>query len=93
MIEEPNVKENEACTTDNPECDEEATEQLSSEERDSFCVAVSMNTGLVVHTTPNLTAVLGYPRDMWIGLSLMDFVHSKDREYFITQVGHIRYLL
>ena len=87
MIEEPNVQENEACTPDNPECEDKAAEQLSSEERDSFCVAVSMNTGLVVHTTPNLTAVLGYPRDMWIGLSLMDFVHSKDREYFITQVG------
>ena len=87
MIEEPNVEENEACTTDKPECDEELTEQLSSKERDSFCVAVSMNTGLVVHTTPNLTAVLSYPRDMWIGRSLMDFVHTKDREFFITQVG------
>ena len=79
MIEEP--KANEARTPDKPECEDKA-----ADERDSFCVAVSMNTGLVVHTTPALTAVLGYPRDVWIGLSLMDFVHPKDREYFITQV-------
>ena len=87
MIEEPRVKENEACTQDKPECEDKVAEQVSSEERDSFCVAVSMNTGLVVHTTPALTAVLGYPRDIWIGLSFMDFVHHKDREYFIREVG------
>ena len=81
MIEEPRAKENEARTPNKPECEDKA-----ADERDSFCVAVSMNTGLVVHTTPALTAVLGYPRDVWIGLSLMDFVHPKDREYFITQV-------
>ena len=42
MIEEPRVKENEAHSPDNPECEDKAAEQLISEERDSFCVAVSM---------------------------------------------------
>ena len=58
----------------------------ASLESDGFCVAVSMNNGMVVHTTPSLTSVLGYPKDMWIGRSIIDFVHPKDREYFISQV-------
>ena len=56
------------------------------QESDGFCVAVSMNNGMVVHTTPSLSSVLGYPKDMWIGRSLIDFVHPKDRDYFISQV-------
>ena len=54
---------------------------------DSFCVAVSMNTGMVVHTTPILTSVLGYPKDMWIGRNFTDFVHPMDKEFFISQVS------
>ena len=55
-------------------------------ENDGFCVAVSMSNGMVIHTTPTLSSVLGYPKDMWIGRSIIDFVHSKDREFFISQV-------
>ena len=57
-----------------------------SGESEGFCVAVSMNNGMVVHTTPSLSTVLDYPKDMWIGRSIIDFVHPKDREYFISQV-------
>ena len=57
-----------------------------AQESDGFCVAVSMNNGMVVHTTPSLSTVLCYPKDMWIGRSLIDFVHPKDRDYFISQV-------
>ena len=56
------------------------------ETSEGFCVAVSMNNGIVIHTTPSLSDVLGYPKDMWIGRSLIDFVHPKDREHFISQV-------
>ena len=55
-------------------------------ENDGFCVAVSMSNGMVIHTTPTLSSVLGYPKDMWIGRSIIDFVHPKDREFFISQV-------
>ena len=55
-------------------------------ESDGFCVAVSMSNGMVIHTTPTLCSVLGYPKDMWIGRSIIDFVHPKDREFFISQV-------
>ena len=55
-------------------------------ESDGFCVAVSMNTGMVVHTTPSLSLVLGYPKDMWIGRSLIDFIHIKEKDYFISQL-------
>ena len=58
MIEEPNVQENEAHSPDNPECEDKAAEQLSSEERDSFCVAVSMGAGGPHHTQPHRRARL-----------------------------------
>ena len=53
---------------------------------DSFCVAVSMNTGMVIHTTASLTLVLGYPKDMWIGRNITDFVHPLDQGFFISRV-------
>ena len=56
-------------------------------ESDGFCVAVSLRNGMVIHTTETLTSVLGYPKDMWIGRSFIDFVHAKDREVFIAQVS------
>ena len=45
-----------------------------------------MDTGLVVQTTPSLTAVLGYPREMWTGRSITDFVHPEDRDHLIRQI-------
>ena len=45
-----------------------------------------MDSGLVVQTTPSLTAVLGYPRDMWTGRSITDFVHPEDRDHLIRQI-------
>lgn len=42
--------------------------------------------GIVLYTTPSLTAVLGFPKDMWLGRSFIDFVHPKDRETFSSQV-------
>nr|CAH7756108.1 unnamed protein product [Callosobruchus chinensis] len=51
-----------------------------------FCCVISMYDGVVLYTTANLTAVLGFPKDMWLGRSFIDFVHPKDRETFTSQV-------
>lgn len=45
-----------------------------------------MYDGVVLYTTPSLTSVLGFPKDMWLGRSFIDFVHPKDRETFSTQI-------
>lgn len=49
-------------------------------------IIVSMEDGLVLYITPGLTDVLGYPKDMWIGRSLIDLIHPKHRASF---AGHI----
>lgn len=54
--------------------------------QDGFCCIISMYDGVVLYTTPSLTAVLGFPKDMWLGRSFIDFVHPKDRETFSSQV-------
>ncbi|XP_046670354.1 period circadian protein isoform X2 [Homalodisca vitripennis] len=51
-----------------------------------FCIVVTLSDGTVVCTTPTLTKVLGFPKDMWIGRSLITFMHPKDRLAF---AGHI----
>ncbi|CAG9863151.1 unnamed protein product [Phyllotreta striolata] len=53
---------------------------------DGFCCVISMYDGVVLYTTPSLTSVLGFPKDMWLGRSFIDFVHPKDRETFSSQV-------
>lgn len=45
-----------------------------------------MHDGVVLYTTPTLTDVLGFPRDMWLGRSFIDFVHPKDRATFASQI-------
>ena len=51
-----------------------------------FCLAVSMQDGKVLYTTSTLTDVLGFPCDMWIGRSFIDFVHQKDRIAFVNHI-------
>lgn len=46
---------------------------------EGFCCVMLMQDGVVLYTTPNITESLGYPKDMWLGRSFIDFVHSKDR--------------
>ncbi|XP_022219740.2 period circadian protein isoform X3 [Drosophila obscura] len=53
---------------------------------DSFCCVISMHDGIVLYTTPSITDVLGFPRDMWLGRSFIDFVHIKDRATFASQI-------
>ncbi|XP_017478335.1 PREDICTED: period circadian protein isoform X2 [Rhagoletis zephyria] len=45
-----------------------------------------MHDGIVLFTTPSITDVLGFPRDMWLGRSFIDFVHPKDRALFASQI-------
>nr|BAB85488.3 period [Sarcophaga bullata] len=59
------------------------TEKLKEE---SFCCVISMHDGIVLYTTPSITNVLGFPRDMWLGRSFIDFVHTKDRATFASQI-------
>lgn len=47
---------------------------------------ISMHDGVVLVTTPNITDILGFPRDMWLGRSFIDFVHPKDRATFASQI-------
>lgn len=45
-----------------------------------------MYDGVVLYTTPGIASVLGFPKDMWLGRSFIDFVHPKDREIFSTRI-------
>lgn len=51
-----------------------------------FCLIVSMHDGKVLYTTPTLTDVLGFPCDMWVGRSFIDFIHPKDRVAFANHI-------
>ncbi|XP_017778157.1 PREDICTED: period circadian protein isoform X2 [Nicrophorus vespilloides] len=61
--------------------------KLPNQPEDGFCCVISMYDGVVLYTTPNLTSILGFPKDMWLGRSFIDFVHPKDRETFSNQIA------
>ena len=46
-----------------------------------------MYDGVVLYISQSLTSVLGFPKDMWIGRSFIDFVHVKDRDTFCVQIS------
>lgn len=56
-----------------------------------FCLIVSMHDGKVLYASPTLTDVLGFPADMWIGRSLIDFIHHKDRVAFANHITLRKY--
>ncbi|XP_063837782.1 period circadian protein [Ostrinia nubilalis] len=53
---------------------------------DGFSCVISMHDGVVMYTTSSLTATLGFPKDMWVGRSFIDFVHPRDRSTFESQI-------
>ncbi|KAJ8939006.1 hypothetical protein NQ314_011256 [Rhamnusium bicolor] len=73
-----------------PECISESFAEPNKvntgQPEDGFCCIISMCDGVVLYTTPGLTTVLGFPKDMWLGRSFIDFVHPKDRDTFSSQV-------
>jgi period circadian protein len=52
-----------------------------------FCMVVSMQDGTVIFTTPSISDVVGFPKDMWLGRSFIDFVHPKDRAEFASHIA------
>ncbi|XP_026727847.1 period circadian protein isoform X12 [Trichoplusia ni] len=54
--------------------------------KDGFSCVISMHDGVVMYTTSSLTSTLGFPKDMWIGRSFIDFVHPRDRSTFASQI-------
>lgn len=72
--------------------DQQVTEVLAKEyirdikSEEAFCAAVSLNDGLVMNTTVSITDILGYPKDMWVGRSFIDFIHPQDRVTFTSQI-------
>ena len=48
--------------------------------------AISLQDGTVAYVTSTLTDSLGYPTEMWLKRSLLDFVHPKDRSTFTNQI-------
>lgn len=54
--------------------------------QNGFCCVISMHDGIVLCTTPTITDSLGFPRDMWLGRSFIDFIHPKDRTTFASQI-------
>lgn len=53
---------------------------------EGFNCVISMHDGVVLFTTNTITDSLGFPRDMWLGRSFIDFVHPKDRSTFASQI-------
>ncbi|GLH14252.1 Period circadian protein [Gryllus bimaculatus] len=51
-----------------------------------FSAIVSLHDGVVMYTTTSITSVLGFPKDMWLGRSFIDFVHPKDRMAFASHI-------
>lgn len=56
---------------------------------DSFGVVVSMDDGLIIHTSNSVSKNMGYPKDMWQGRSFIDFIHPKNRISFINYVTSV----
>lgn len=56
---------------------------------DSFGVVVSMNDGLIIHTSNSISENMGYPKDMWQGRSFIDFIHPKNRISFVSYVTSV----
>lgn len=49
--------------------------------QDGFSCVISMHDGVVMYTTSSLTSTLGFPKDMWVGRSFIDFIHPRVRQF------------
>jgi period circadian protein len=47
---------------------------------------VSLDDGVVVYLTPSISNILGFPKDMLVGRSFIDFVHPKDKMAFASHI-------
>uniref|UniRef100_A0A336LIJ5 Period circadian protein n=1 Tax=Culicoides sonorensis TaxID=179676 RepID=A0A336LIJ5_CULSO len=82
----PNVN----VTIETPTIENESASQVSQSDKtateDAFCCVISLHDGVVLFTTPSITDSLGFPRDMLLGRSFIDFIHPKDRATFASQI-------
>ncbi|KAK7071956.1 hypothetical protein SK128_016114, partial [Halocaridina rubra] len=53
-----------------------------------FTAAINAKDGTVLHVSPTITEVLGFPRDMLIGQSFIDFVYPRDSIHLSTTILH-----
>lgn len=65
---------------------QESNKQEKIVTEDGFCCIISMQDGVVLYTTPSITDSLGFPRDLWLGRSFIDFVHPLHRNTFAAQI-------
>lgn len=62
------------------------TPEKTSRTKEEFTAIISMSDGFVKHTSSGITDVLGFPKDMWAGRSIIDFVQPKDRAAFASYI-------
>ncbi|ODN00419.1 Period circadian protein, partial [Orchesella cincta] len=55
-------------------------------DEDTFASVVSLEDGIIVYITPSIANILGFPKDMLVGRSFIDFVHPKDRMAFASHI-------
>ncbi|CAL8089978.1 unnamed protein product [Orchesella dallaii] len=55
-------------------------------DEDTFASVVSLEDGIIVYITPSIASILGFPKDMLVGRSFIDFVHPKDRMAFASHI-------
>lgn len=81
--------QNKACPADSPipEPTNAKSDKNAIQYEDGFCCVISMHDGVVLFTSPTITESLGFPRDMWLGRSFIDFVHPKNRHTFANQIS------
>ncbi|XP_066986224.1 period circadian protein isoform X6 [Macrobrachium rosenbergii] len=53
-----------------------------------FTAAISIQDGTVLHVSPSITEVLGFPKDMLIGQSFIDFVYPRDSINLSSKIIH-----
>jgi len=61
--------------------------QPLDESEKRFCAAISLSDGVVKHTTKSFSQAVGYPKDMWIGRNIVDFIHPEDQQRFSSHVA------
>ncbi|KAF0301963.1 Period circadian protein [Amphibalanus amphitrite] len=50
-------------------------------------VLVSLRKGTVVRTSGSMAELLGYPPDMWVGRSFIDYIYPRDRASFTNTIN------
>ncbi|XP_055633275.1 period circadian protein isoform X2 [Toxorhynchites rutilus septentrionalis] len=54
--------------------------------KEGFYCVITEYDSVVLYTTPGITHCIGFPKDMWLGRSFLDFVHPNDRASFARQI-------